>query len=59
MDEQPERRLVASEHDLLVSGHPLEPTAEGRGALLPRLFGSAAFARLWAAQVVSATGMAA
>jgi MFS family permease len=56
MDEPPERRLVASEHDLLVSGRPLEPAGEGRGALVPRLFGSVAFARLWVAQVVSATG---
>jgi dTMP kinase len=58
MDEQPERRLVASEHELLVSGHPLEPASDrGRvGVLVPRLFGSTVFARLWIAQVVSATG---
>jgi dTMP kinase len=58
MDEQPERRLVASEHELLVSGHPLEPASNRRrvGVLVPRLFGSTAFARLWIVQVVSATG---
>ena len=56
MDEPLERRLVASEHDLLVSGRPLEPAGGRSGRSFPRLFGSPAFFRLWLAQVVSATG---
>jgi dTMP kinase len=56
MHEEPASRLVASEHELLVSGRPLEPAGDDRGARAQRLFGSAAFARLWIVQVVSATG---
>jgi dTMP kinase len=58
MDEEPRTRPVASEHDLLVSGRPMQPASETAttGSLRQRLFGSSAFARLWVAQVVSATG---
>jgi dTMP kinase len=48
-------RLVASEHELLVSGRPLDGAAE-RDGRTRRWFGSPAFARLWIVQVVSATG---
>jgi dTMP kinase len=58
MDEEPRTRPVASEHDLLVSGRPMQPPSAtpAAGSLRQRLFGSAAFARLWVAQFVSATG---
>jgi dTMP kinase len=48
-------RLVASEHELLVSGRPLDGAAD-RAGRTRRWFGSPAFARLWIVQVVSATG---
>jgi dTMP kinase len=62
MAEQIESGPVASEHDLLVSGRPVQPApdaeakAKERVEFVPRVFGSPAFLRLWIVQVVSATG---
>lgn len=57
MSEQHRGGFVASERELLVSGQPIQPASDARDAgIVQRLFGSAAFARLWVAQVVSATG---
>jgi MFS family permease len=62
MAEQLESGPVASGHDLLVSGRPVQPPPEtapptaDRAAFVPRVFGSSAFLRLWIVQVVSATG---
>src|SRR5690349_8700339 len=62
MAEQLESGPVASEHDLLVSGRPVQPSPGGeaqakeRVAFVPHVFGSPAFLRLWVVQVISATG---
>lgn len=57
MSEQHRGGFAASERELLVSGQPIQATTAVRnGGVVERLFGSAAFARLWVAQVVSATG---